>query len=147
MNNESETRANSGRKAWAVFTAVVIALGALAIWRSADASKTMSAAAASDEKQFSESTPGSKTNFVMQINEVTAEKIIRGRLLQRKTEELYTGTSTSVKVQFGDYTSVVMGKLADVRAGAIVHVTGTVHDDHSMQAEQIVILTGYVKVQ
>jgi hypothetical protein len=107
----------------------------------------MSASSASDEKQFSESTPGSKTKFAMEIDEVTAEKIIRGRLLQKKTEELYTRTSTSVKVQSSENTSMVMGKPADVKAGAIVHVTGTVHNGHSVQAEQIVILTGYVKVQ
>ena len=39
------------------------------------------------------------------------------------------------------------GKPADVKAGAIIHITGTVHNDHNVQAEQIVILTGYVQVQ
>lgn len=40
-----------------------------------------------------------------------------------------------------------MGKLGDLRAGAVVHVKGTIGDDHHIAAEQIVILTGYVKVR
>jgi len=146
VNNGSGTRARSGRKAWVAFIAVVIAVAALGIWRSSNASRSMSAAA-SDEKLVSESTPGSKTKFVMEIDEVTTEKIIRGRLLQKKTDELYTRTGTPVKVQSSEKTSVVMGRPADIKAGAIVHVTGIVQNDHSVQADQIVILTGYIKVQ
>jgi len=82
-----------------------------------------------------------------EIGELTAEKIIRGRFLQKKTEELYTRISASVRVQSSENTSADMGKPADVKAGAIIHITGTVHNDHNVQAEQIVILTGYVQVQ
>jgi len=147
MNTDPGTKTRSGRKAWVAFIAVVVAVAAFAIWKSASVSRSMAAAAASDERQFSESTPGSKTKFVMEIGEVTVEKIIRGKLLQKKTEELYTRTTTPVRVQSSEKASVVMGTLADVKAGAIVHIAGTVQNDHSVQAEQIVILTGYVKVQ
>jgi len=40
-----------------------------------------------------------------------------------------------------------MGKAEDVRAGAVVHVTGKMAADRSVQATQIVILTGYVQVK
>jgi hypothetical protein len=50
-------------------------------------------------------------------------------------------------VKFNAQTKIVMGKPADVHAGAIVHVTGTVQKDRVIAAEQIVVLTGYVKVQ
>jgi len=52
-----------------------------------------------------------------------------------------------VTVRWNAQTKIVMGKETDIHAGAIVHVTGTVRNDHAIQAEQVVILTGYVKVQ
>jgi hypothetical protein len=42
---------------------------------------------------------------------------------------------------------IVMGKAEDIRAGAIVHVTGKVARDRRVQAKQIVILSGYVQVK
>jgi hypothetical protein len=65
----------------------------------------------------------------------------------KKTEEIYARTATPVTVQWNAQTNIVMGEMADVHAGAVVHVTGTVQKDHSSDAEQIVILTGYVKVR
>jgi len=40
-----------------------------------------------------------------------------------------------------------MGKAEDVRAGAVVHLTGTMQEDRSVAAQQIVILTQYVKIE
>lgn len=76
-----------------------------------------------------------------------ADGKITGKLLERKTEEVYARTTTPVTLQSNAQTKMVMGKAADVHSGAVVHVTGTVQKDHSVQAEQIVILTEYVKVQ
>jgi hypothetical protein len=45
-------------------------------------------------------------------------------------------------VQLDEQTKLVMGKKADIHPGAVVHVTGTIRDDHSILAEQLVILTG-----
>jgi putative AlgH/UPF0301 family transcriptional regulator len=84
---------------------------------------------------------------VLEIAEAGSEGKITGKLLQKKTEEIYTRTATAVTVQSNSQTKIVMGKPADVHAGAVVHVTGTVQKDHVIAADQIVILTGYVKVQ
>jgi hypothetical protein len=59
-----------------------------------------------------------------EIGELTAEKIIRGRFLQQKTEELYTRISASVRVQSSENTSVDMGKPPDVKAGAMFCFAG-----------------------
>ena len=83
----------------------------------------------------------------LEIAEAGSEGKITGKLLQKKTEEIYTRTATAVTVQSNRQTKIVMGKPADVHAGAVVHVTGTVQKDQVIAADQIVILTGYVKVQ
>ena len=70
----------------------------------------------------------------------------RAKLLDRESEKLYKRTNT-VGIKFSDATKVVMGKPGDLRAGAVVHVKGMIVEDHRLVAEQIVILTGYVKVQ
>ena len=147
LNQKPATNPASGRNAWVVLIVIVVALAALAIWRSATDAKSMSGAAASDEKQFSDTAPGSKAKFAMEITQVPSDRLIRGKLLQKKAEELYTRTGTVVTVRSSETTDVVMGKASDIRAAAVVHVTGTVRDDRSVQAEQIVVLTGYVKVQ
>jgi hypothetical protein len=40
-----------------------------------------------------------------------------------------------------------MGKQEDVHPSAVVHVTGTLKKDRSVDATQIVILTGYVEIK
>ena len=40
-----------------------------------------------------------------------------------------------------------MGNAEDIRAGAVVHGSGTVASDRSIQAQQLVIPTGYDRVQ
>lgn len=147
MENKKERATTHGRVGWFAIIAVIALLAIFAVWKSASMSKSMSAAAASDEKQVLQSAPGTKTKFVLEIGEPSVEGTIRGQLLQKKTEEIYARTTTSVTVQFNAQTNFVMGKKSDIHAGAVVHITGTVKDVHCVQAEQIVILTGYVKIQ
>jgi hypothetical protein len=131
---------------WLALIAMVVLLASLAVWKAARASRSMSAAA-ENEQQFAQTAPGTKTKIVVEIKEVTREGKIQGKLLQKQSEEIYARTKTAATVRFGDATSIVMGKRSDVHAGAIVHVTGTARADGSVAASQIVILTGYVRVQ
>jgi len=131
---------------WVALAAIVVLLIALALWKSARSSTTMSAAA-SDDQQFAQTTPDSVTKLVLQIEDASAEGTFRGNLLRKKTEEIYLRTATTLTVHFVPKTSIVMGKHADLHSGAIVHVTGTVLKDRSIDATQLVILTGYVQVQ
>jgi hypothetical protein len=147
VETKKEQATTRGRVGWFVLIAVMVLLAIFAVWKSASMSKSMSAAAASDEKQVLQSTPGTKTKFVVEIGEPSAEGTIRGKLLEKKTEEIYARTATAVTVQFNAQTNIVMGKKSDIHPGAVVHITGVIKDDRSVQAEQIVILTGYVKIQ
>jgi len=104
-------------------------------------------AASADQSAFAQLMPGSKTQAVVEITAVDAKGSAEGKLLDRESEDSYKRTRTPVGIIFSDATPVVMGKLADFRAGAVVHVKGTIGENHRISAEQIVILTGYVKVQ
>ena len=44
-------------------------------------------------------------------------------------------------------TKIVMGKVADIHPGAVIHVSGTVVAGDKIKALQIVILSGYVRAQ
>jgi len=139
----NQTRA---RRMWFVLIAAVVLLVALAVWNSARMSISMSAAASGDQ-QFAQTAPGTNTRIMVEITESVPEGTAKGRLLEKKTAELYARTASSVTLQWNAQTKIVMGKEADIHPGAVVHLTGTVRSDHSIQAEQLVILTGYVKVQ
>ena len=85
--------------------------------------------------------------MVIEILEVGTDGTLRGKLLQKKTEEIYTRTSTDIIAHMGERTAMVMGKREDVHTKAVVYVTGPVGDDRSIHAEQIVILSDYVRVE
>jgi len=126
---------------------VVVGLLAIVcvVWNSARRAGNMAAAAASDEQQFSQTAAGEETKIVLEI-ESAADGAIKGKVLEKKSDTVYTRTNTAAVAHSGSQTKFVMGKADDARAGAVVHVTGAAEKDHSITAEQIVILTGYVKV-
>jgi hypothetical protein len=146
MKSDSRTAVRRARTGWFVAIALVALLFTFVVWKSGSMAKMMSAAAASDDQDFSRSAVGSSAKFVVEIASASAEGKMTGKLLEKKTEEIYIRTATAVTAQSNRQTKIVMGKAADVHAGAIVHVTGTVQKDQVVAANQIVILTGYVKV-
>jgi hypothetical protein len=99
-----------------------------------------------DPNELAQLAPGSKTQVVVEIASVDSKGAAEGKLLDRERDDLYRKTATQVGIKFSESTPVVMGKLADLHAGSVVHVKGTVGDDHRIAAEQIVVLTGYVQV-
>jgi hypothetical protein len=78
---------------------------------------------------------------------VVAAASVEGTVLEEQTETVYRRTGKAEKIAFDATTPVLMGKGSDVHVGAVVHVTAKVGSDQALHAEQIVILTGYVKVQ
>jgi hypothetical protein len=148
-NMEINRDANSKRirRVWAVLIGSVVLAVALVLWMSARMSGKMSDAAATDEQAFAKAAPGDQAKIVLEITEAPSGAAIRGTLLQKKTEEVYGRTRTKVTVQCNAGTKLVMGKQEDLSPGAVVHVTGAVRKDHSLDAEQIVILTKYVRVE
>ena len=90
---------------------------------------------------------GDTAKFVLEVKALEPGASIKGDTLEKQTETVYRRTGNTTKVAFDTSTAIVMGKTADVHEGAIVHVTAKMGADHLFHAVQIVILTGYVKVQ
>jgi hypothetical protein len=96
---------------------------------------------------FIHAAPGDTVKLVLEIVQSSTEGSIRGKLLQKETKKVYLRTNTPVTVQSNSQTKMVMGKQSDIHPAAVVHVTGTLKKDRSVDASQIVILTGYVEIK
>ena len=135
------------RRSWVVFVVVVLLILVAVILGAAQRAQKMSSEApSSSAQQFSQTAPSTKTKIIVEIEKQDADGNIAAKLLNAQGEQVYTRTTTPVTIHADGKTRYVMGKASDVRQAAIVHVTGTVDPDHRVQAEQIVILTGYVQV-
>jgi hypothetical protein len=133
--------------AWAAILSVIVVITALLVWGSFRSAKSMSTAAASDEDIFIHATPGDVVKVVLEIETASTEGSLRGELLQKETEKIYRRTNTQVTAQSGAQTKIVMGKQTDIHPAAVVHLTGVLKKDRSVDASQIVILTGYVEIK
>jgi hypothetical protein len=103
-------------------------------------------AADTQASAFFAMTAGTQTKAVVLLDGVTG-KNLKGHLLQRETDTVYrqtNATGSTVDAVLLPETSVVMGKADNVVPGAIVQISGTLDANHSLQTNQIVILTGYV---
>jgi hypothetical protein len=144
----SEKQRNAGYISWklALLILLVSFLVGFAVWRATHFAESMPVVAGS-VKDLQQAKPEEKTKIVIGVEETDQQGTIHGKLLEKKTEEIYTRTATAVVVRSTSDTKMVMGKREDVRKSAVVHVTGTVRADKSISADQIVILTGYVRVE
>ena len=129
-----------------IFLLAFLAVLSLAfVWRGVGRMLTMRTQAASTA-EFWALTNEAEAKVVIEITEVPQGHVL-GKLLERQDETHYTRTAKGVDATWGKQTAIVMGKAEDIKPGAVVHVTGKVAADHSVEARQIVILTGYVHVK
>jgi hypothetical protein len=91
--------------------------------------------------------PGDELKVVLELTSVTPAASIEGNVLEKQSETVYRRTGNTIKIGFDAATPVVMGKAPDVHTGAVVHIKAKMGDDRLLHTEQIVVLTGYVKVQ
>jgi hypothetical protein len=96
--------------------------------------------------EFVRLNPQDEPKIVIEVRE-TRERRILGDILEQQHQTLYRRTTNPVEVTWTSDTKLVMGKAENIRAGAVVHVSGTVASDRSIRAQQLVILTGYVPLQ
>jgi hypothetical protein len=146
---QAATRRSSGRlsnRRWIFLLAALALLAFLAMQRSVRRAMKMTVEAAPGAEML-RLKPGDATKVVLELTSVTAGTRAEGRVLERQTETVYRRSANTVRVAFSASTPVVMGKTSDVQPGAVVHVSGTVGEDQTLNATQIVILTGYVQVE
>lgn len=130
---------------WILMLGALAALSLIFVWNGAGRMMRMQTRAA-NSAEFVQLKAADETEIVIEVSEAS-EGRIRGKLLEKQDETHYSRTANAADVSWGKDTALVMGKAEDIRAGAIVHVTGKVAEDHSVQARQMVILTGYVQVK
>jgi copper(I)-binding protein len=145
MSANSVSIKNS-RPMWVFMLAALAVLSLAFVWRGAGRMMKMQTQAASNA-EFAQLKTQDDTKIVIEVMEIASDGRIRGKLLEKQDETHYTRTETLAEVDWGKDTIMVMGKAEDIRAGAIVHVTGKIAKDRSVQAKQMVILTGYVQVK
>ena len=143
--NANAASVKRSRPLWIFLLAGLAVLSLVFVWSGAGRMMRMQAHAAS-HSEFLQLKPQDNAKIVLEVAEMS-EGRIRGTLLEKQDETHYARTGNAAEVAWGKDTAVVMGKAEDIRAGAIVHVTGKVAADRSVQAQQIVILTGYVQVK
>jgi hypothetical protein len=143
--NANAVSVKSGRPVWVFMLAGLAVLSLAFVWRGAGRMMRMQTQAASIA-EFAQLKPQDNAKIVVEVTE-TSEGRIHGKLLEKQDETHYARTGNAAEVSWGKETALVMGKVEDIHAGAILHVTGKVGADHSVQAQQIVILTGYVQVK
>jgi hypothetical protein len=90
---------------------------------------------------------GDEVKVVLEVTGVGGAASVEGNVLEKESETIYRRTSNPAEIAFDSEAPVVMGKVADVRAGAVVHVAAKMGADRVLRASKVVILTGYVKVQ
>lgn len=149
MNTKSIS-IGSSRTTWIFLLAGLAALSLGFAWRGAGRMIRMHTEVASIG-EFAVLKADDETKIVIEIAEASggadADGRIRGKLLEKRDETHYSRTDNPAEVSWGKETALVMGKAEDIRAGAIVHVTGRMSGDRRVLAKQIVILTGYVQVK
>jgi hypothetical protein len=130
---------------WSILAALIVGSMALAVWKAESRSAAMSAAAMSSGAAAV--APGADVKWVLEISAVDPAGIVQGTVLDGKTETIYQRSTLRVIVHERVQTSFVMGGLADLRPGALAHVTGKLRSDRAVDADKIVILSGFVQVR
>jgi hypothetical protein len=125
--------------------AIVSLLSLGYVWSGAGKMMRMRTQSASN-RELVRLNPHDEAKIVVEVSQ-TQERKILGNLLEKQHETHYRRTTNPVEVTWTSDTKLVMGNAQDIRAGAVVHVSGTVAGDRSIQAQQLVILTGYVEVK
>lgn len=143
--NTNPVSIKSNRPTMIFVLAALAALSLAFVWSGAGRMMRMQTQAASNA-EFAQLKADDDTKIVIEVEEASGGKI-RGKLLERQDETHYSHTQNLADVTWGKETGIVMGKAEDIHSGAVMHVTGKMGADRSVQAKQIVILTGYVRVK
>jgi hypothetical protein len=147
MAEANETIRRPRNLAWITVIAIALLLLALVLWRAGASARKMSSVIASDGKVLSHFHVGDTAKFVVEVADSSKTGTLTGIVLTKKTDELFLRTSDRATVHWENQTKIVMGKSDDLHPGAVAHITASVLQDHTFAAQQLVILTGYVKVQ
>jgi len=140
-------RINAPTLKWMIFLAVFACLATWAIRGVLVRARRMSTVDASDSL-FESIVQGSSAKAVVRLDSVKGKEL-KGTLLEKQSDTVYRvpfrRTAAVIAVLTPD-ASVVMGKRQDIGVGAVVQLAGTIGASHILQTNQVVILTGYIRL-
>ena len=144
-----QTRAKGLRKRWPiiVLVAILIVVGAVALTAAQGAFRNMMDASSLSKTQFDGIAASGQVEVVFEITSMPSDKLLVGNFLEPGSNGVYRRTPEALNVTLTPDTSIVMGQTSDVKLGAVIQIRGQRSDTHSLTAQRIVILTGYVTVQ
>jgi multidrug resistance efflux pump len=143
--NANSVSIKSNRPVWMFALAALAALSLAFVWKGAGRMMNMQTHAAKSA-EFAQLKPQESAKIVVEVTEAS-EGRIHGKLLEKQDETHYARSANQAEIMWNKDTAIVMGKAEDIHPDVILHVTGKVAADHSVQAKQIVILSGYVQVK
>jgi hypothetical protein len=146
---EPKSTVRSAILQWALFLILLAAAAGAATWSVLDRAGHMRLANTPSEA-FLTTRPGKTANAVVCLNRVRNREL-SGTLLQRVSETVYhrppIQSALTVEAVLTPQTTVVMGRPEEIVDGAVVQIAGTLDSNHVLHASQIVILTGFVRVE
>ena len=90
--------------------------------------------------------PGARVNAVVHIETMTGPNIYSAELLESHDGADYRETAIHIRVALASDTVIVMGATANIGPGAVIQVSGTTDNLHTLHAKKVVVLSGYVRI-
>jgi hypothetical protein len=144
--NSSYQHSSRATRIWIALLVTLALLSFLAMRRSLGKAMRMNAETTAGNSS-AQTKPGEEVKVVLEVTAFTAAASLEGNVLEKQSETVYLRTGKTIKIAFDASTPVVMGRTSDVKAGAVLHIKAKMGSDEVLRSEQIVILSGFVKVQ
>jgi hypothetical protein len=138
----------TARRRWLILGGLLVVGLLAAVIVAVLASRMMMMGSAPDSAQrVAGATSGEHITAVLEVTTVSTDGLLLGRVLERRSETLYQRTDHILQMRWNADTPVVMGQPHDLITGAVFQVSGQMDAARILNADRIVILTGYVTVQ
>jgi hypothetical protein len=133
---------------WVLFLVLLAVAMGWAV-RTALARAAMMKTADTPAERLQASAAGTGAKVVVRVDRIEGQAL-KATLLERVTDAVYrrpNGGGGVLSAVVGPETPVVMGNVEDIVPGAVVQLAGTLDSHHTLLASQVVIVTGYVRVE
>jgi hypothetical protein len=90
---------------------------------------------------------GEKAQVALQVTSLTLGNRLSGRILRPIDATTLTYTDQTITVQLQPGATTTMGGGTDIKPGAPIQASGSADINGTLQADGIVILTGYVQLR
>ncbi|GER89586.1 hypothetical protein KDW_37480 [Dictyobacter vulcani] len=110
-------------------------------------SLTLQGSLPSTNIQLASAAAGSSTNVMCEIISTSTHHSLQGYVLERTNDGSYARTQHIITVTWQSDQNVNMGHPQDLQPGAIVQISGQVDQAKVLHANQISVVTNYLKVK